>query len=227
MRPSLPVVMTGESDANRPSIPGLPHKNSPKVTYSRIMKLVEVDTVIVQYWHRRSRTRPIEPPTRSWFLTPTSGQFIHINTDIIRSYQGREPVAIKKYSACCVRIVGGLSQHQHDRQFSGNKLTLCTNTRERCDLQTEPIVQILSGFSGATCPSTVLAAFRNAGVFLIINKDYEGTVIIYRDGRLDTPRCEVERLARKEAVMAAMCAENYEDADLDTNEPRGRGPRRS
>jgi hypothetical protein len=80
------------------------------------------------------------------------------------------------------------------------------------------MVQILSGFNGARCPSTVLAAFRNTGVFLIIHKDYDGTVIIYSDVRLDTPRCDFERLARKEAVMAATCAENYEDADLDPNE---------
>jgi hypothetical protein len=79
----------------------------------------------------------------------------------------------------------------------------------------------LSGFSGATCPWTVLAAFRNAGVFLIIHKDYDGTVIIDSDVRQDTPRCEFERLARKEAVMAAMCAENYEEADLDPNEVEG------
>jgi hypothetical protein len=46
-------------------------------------------------------------------------------------------------------------------------------------------------------------------------------VIIYSDGRLDTPRCEFERLARKEAVIAAMCAENYEDADMDPNEVEG------
>jgi hypothetical protein len=170
------------------------------------MKLVEVDTVIVQYWHRRSGNRPIESPTRSWFLIPTSGQFIHVNTDIIRSYQGREPVAIKKHSACCVRIVGGLRQHQHDPSFSGNKLTLCINKRERCDVHPGPIEQILSGFSGAKCPSTVLAAFRNAGVFLIIHTDYEGTVIIYSDIRLDTPRCEFERLARNEVVVAARCA---------------------
>jgi hypothetical protein len=39
--------------------------------------------------------------------------------------------------------------------------------------------------------------------------------------RLDTPRCEFERLARKEDVMAVMCAENYEDADLDPNEVEG------
>jgi hypothetical protein len=139
-------------------------------------------------------------------LIPTSGQFTHVNTDIIRSYHGREPVAIGTYSACGARIVGGLSQYQHDPSFSGNKLTLCTNKRERCDVQTGPIVQILSGFSGATCPSTVLAAFRNAGVFLIIHKDYDGIVIIDSDVRQDTPRCEFERLARKEAVMAAMCA---------------------
>jgi hypothetical protein len=100
-------------------------------------------------------------------------------------------------------------------------LALCTNKRERCDGQTGPIVQILSGFNGATCQSTVLAAFRNTGVFLIIHKDYEGIVIIYSDVRLDTPRCEFERLARKEAVMAVMCAENCEDADLDPNEVEG------
>jgi hypothetical protein len=97
-------------------------------------------------------------------------------------------------------------------------VTLCTNTRERCDVQTGPIGQILSGFNWAKCPSTVLAAFHNAGVFLIIHKDYEGTVIIYSDVSVDTPRCEFERLARKEAVMAVLCAENYEDADLDPNE---------
>jgi dUTPase len=95
-----------------------------------------------------------------------------------------------------------------------------TNKRERCDVQTGPIVQILSGFNGATCPSTVLAAFHNTGVFLIIHPDYEGIVIIiiYSDVRVETPRCEFERLAQKEAVMAVVCAENYEDTDLDPNE---------
>jgi hypothetical protein len=58
------------------------------------VKLVEVDTVIVQYWHRRPMNRPIEPPTKNRFLIAMSGQFTHVNSDIIRSYQGREPVAI-------------------------------------------------------------------------------------------------------------------------------------
>jgi hypothetical protein len=38
---------------------------------------------------------------------------------------------------------------------------------------------------------------------------------------VDTPRCEFERLARKEAAMAAMCPENYEDADVDPYEVGG------